>query len=146
MAQVVSAGNFVQTNVQIQNIGQQAGTFHIAAVVVPHGQPESAKVQTFYNAKGFSPTNPAPAGADVVIAPSSTAPNNNITLTMFSNMWADGNPLKYASQQIFDVIFKIYVVETGELFTFVGDSALQHQTLAPAQPTIVSVNYTIHLS
>lgn len=146
MAAVVSAGNYIQANVRIQNIGQQAGHFKLSGIIVPHGQPESAKVQTFYNAKGYSSTNQAPAGADAVTTSSVVAPNDTVALTMFSDMWADGNPLKYSSQQIFDAIFKVLVTETSESFTFVGDSAFQHQTLAPARPEVVGVDYIILLA
>lgn len=143
---IVSAGNFVQVDVSIQNVGQQVGTFKISAVVVPRGQPVSAKVQTFYGTKGYTPTNPPPAGADVVQAAAATSVGSTTVLTMFSNSWADGNPLKYASQEVFDVIFMITVVETGAAFTFLGDSVLVHQTLAPAQPTIVNVVYSVLIS
>jgi hypothetical protein len=143
---VVSAGNFVQVDVSVQNVGQQLGTFKISAVVVPHTQPASAKVQTFYNIKGYTPTNLPPAGADVVQAAAATPVGSTTVLTMFSNSWADGNPLKYSSQQVFDVIFTITVVETSATFTFLGDSVLIHQTLAPAHPSIVNVVYSVLIS
>lgn len=143
---VVSAGNYVQVDVSIQNVGQQAGTFKISALVTPHGQPASAKVQTFYKIKGYSSTNIAPAGADVVQATAATAVGATTVLSMFTDKWADGNPLKYSSNQVFDVIFTITVVETGIQFTFLGDGVLTHQALNPASPTIVNVVYTVLIS
>lgn len=144
MAIVVNAGNFVQANVTIQNIGQQAGTFRLTAVVVPvGGDPATDVVQTFYNASGFSPSNPPPAGADFVDSPSAIAPNDSVQLTMFSDSWGGGDPLTYTTDEIFDVVFFVTVLETSEVFEFRGDQALQHQSLAPAQPTIVGVDYVV---
>jgi hypothetical protein len=142
MAIVVNAGGYVQATIRLQNIGQQAGTFRIRAVVVPDGAGVDNIVQRFYASSGYSTVNPPPAGADTVATPS-VAPNAEATVIMYTNMWADGDPLRYSSQQIFDIIFEVVVVETGEVFNFRGENILQHQTLAPARPEVVGVDYNI---
>jgi len=142
MAVVVNAGEFVQATIRLKNIGQQSGTFRIRAIVVPDGAGIENIAQRFYSAKGYSTANPPPTGADSV-STAIVAPNATATAIMYTNMWADGNPLVYSTQQIFDLIFEVIVIETGEAFNFRGENILQHQTLAPARPDVVGIDYVI---
>jgi len=142
MALTVDAGNYVQVNITLENVGQQIGTFQVTSVVVPNGGQVADAVQTFYTASGYNPTNPPPAGANIFETPP-VAPNAQATAIMYTNQWANGDPLTYSTQQLFDVIFQVTVLETAQTFTFRGEDALQHQVLAPASPNIVGVDYVI---
>lgn len=130
---IINAGETVQVNVTIENIGQQLGTFQMQAVVVPVGDVFTNPVNTFYETTSLINNT----------VQSVISPNEQSTLIMYSQPWAGGDPLAYGSLEEFDVIFRITVAETSEVYDFRGAEKLTHQELAAAQPTIIDVVYTI---
>lgn len=118
MAILVKANNFIETDIYVKNIGQIAGTFKVSARAVFHGA--SITEQMFFNAKGYSSSNPAPAGAQYVTS-GIVPPNAVVQIKMYSDKW-----LNWTNGQMFDVIFTIKVLETNISYVFTGVNMLQH--------------------
>lgn len=106
MAVLVKVNNFLELDVSIKNIGQQTGTFSLSGNVFLHGTYSPVK-QKFYNAKGYSITNPPPGGAQYTVS-QKISPNTTTVLKIYSDKW-----LSYTNGQLFDILFQIYVLETS---------------------------------
>lgn len=139
MAVVVQAGKTVKATISVQNAGQQRGTFRLQGQIFYTGTTNLAG--NFFVNQGYSNANPPPSGAN--IAQFNLEPGQIGQITMYSGVWADGNPAGFPSAQLFDVLWTLTCVETGQSVTRKDSNALQHQTLTPPQAQITSVTYTV---
>jgi len=121
MAIIVRANNFVEADVHIKNIGQLSGTFRVNASAVFHGG--TLTQQMFFNTKGYSSSNPAPAGAQFVTT-ELVSPNSIAIVKMYSDKWLS----IWVPGQLFDIIYTIKVIETNILYKVTGANILQFST------------------
>lgn len=138
---IVQAGQTVQATVSIQNIGQQTGDFTLEMFIVPEGGSPADAVERFYTESGFDVDNPAPVEAETLTQ--TIQPGEVVNFIMFSGVWADGDPLTFNSEQVFDVIIRITVEQTGVVNEVTAVENIIHQTLTPPEQQITDVQFTV---
>ena len=139
MPVVVEAGKTVKATIDVVNAGQQKGTFRLQGQIFYASTTNLAG--NFFVTQGYSSTNPPPSGAN--IKQFELGPGAPGQVIMYSGVWADGRPTAFPSAQLFDVLWTLTCVETGQSVTRTDRNALQHQTLTPPQAQITNVTYTV---
>lgn len=135
MATVIEAGQTVVSNITVQNVGQQTGTFDVFGTIFNKaGQDVGSFTAT--------PVTPEATTPDDTVERVVVGAGQSQVIQMFKVNWALGDPTNFESQQLFDVEIDVNVIETGQGFSFTFTDALQHQTLQAAQPQ-VQAEFTI---
>jgi len=141
MAVVVNAGQFVKATVTVANIGDMAGTFRVRGSIFDpiSGLP----VSFFYPTTGYSGANPAPSGLEWNEI--TVNPGKQVTLELYSELWANGDRTMYPAGKLFNVKWVVMVPETGQRLTKDDLEVIQHQfyTLEPGRAEIIDVVYSV---
>lgn len=143
MSLVVRAGCRVRARVTIKNDGVLQGTFRLRGqTLYTTGNLAGAVAGNFFNNPTIHTETNLPEQNEYYIDTVFNGGEQK-TVTMYSANWAGSNPAAFSSGYLFDVIWKVEVLETGEVFEFMDDNALQHQQVTQSKPVFAGVTYDL---
>lgn len=129
MAYTIYAGQRVTAVVEIANVGGAPGTFVLTGEIL---YKSGAHAGWFFpTPTDYCDTTP-PAGAHQLRR--SLAPGQRATVEMYKVNWACGKDAAFGDGELFDVVWTLTCLETGQSVTRRDYNKLQHRCRAVPQP------------